>query len=149
MISRYANLLLALAAVFVLHSSPLQAATGPGPGTSNFFTSQTYLGDAGNGYSAYYLSYFNFYFYPTSSDATPTYLYKDKFGFLYFFGPTGASLSSDEAYFYDFTSKDYFYTSSSLYPYFYSFNLGSFLYYFEGSNPRDFYEFKTSSFIRY
>ena len=147
MISRYAKILLALVALSVVHPSKLPAATGPTP--SNFFTTQTSLGDAGNGYSAYYLSYFNIYLYPSSEGATPTYLYKDKFGFLYFLGPSGGSTSSDEAYFYDFTTKDYFYTSVSLYPYFYSFNLGSFLYYFESSNPREFYEFKTSSFIFY
>lgn len=145
MTSTRTKFLLALFALAAVSTSPLRAATNP-PQPMNFFSPQTTLGDVGNGYTAYYLPYFSTYAY---SSSTPLYIYKFNFGFLYFFDPASGDLSSDEAYFYDFTAKDYFYTASSLYPYFYSFNLGSFLYYFEGSNPRNFYEFKTSSFINY
>ena len=142
--TRCAKLLLALAAALVIHAAPLPAA--PGPTQSNFFTPQTFVGDAGNGYSVYYLNYFSYYAYTGS---TPTYVYKFNFGFLYFFGPLGGDVSSDEAYFYDFTAKDYFYTSADLYPYFYSFGRQTFLYYFEGSNPREFYDFNAQGFIAY
>ena len=144
MTNRYAKLFLALVALFASYASRLEAATPPT--TTNFFSPQTYLGDGGNGYSVYYLSYFTYYTYAASA---PNYVYKYNFGFLYFLGPYGGDVSSDEAYFYDFTESDYLYTSATLYPYFYSFKLDSFLYYFEDSNPRQFYEFKTSSFVNY
>lgn len=136
------KLLLTLLAALVVGTSRLPAATGPTP--SDFFTPESYVGDGGNGYSIYYLDYFNYYTY---SGTTPTYVYKFNFGFLYFFGPSGGTTSSDEAYFYDFTSKDYFYTAASLYPYFYSFGRQTFLYYFEGSNPREFYDFNAKAFV--
>ena len=141
---RPAKLLLALVVALVVRTTSLPAA--PGPTQGDFFTPQTFVADAGNGYSVYYLSYFNYYAY---AGTTPTYVYKFNFGFLYFFGPLGGDLSSDEAYFYDFTAKDYFYTSANLYPYFYSFGRQTFLFYFEGSNPREFYDFNASSFIAY
>ncbi len=144
---RRTKLLLALVALFALRATPIDAATTPTP--TNFFSSPTALGTLSNGDPVYYLSYFNTYTYPASEGTTPTNLYKFNFGFLYFFNPGGGDLSSNEAYFYDFTTGDFFYTSESLYPYFYSFNLSSFLYYFEGSSPREFYEYKTSSFIAY
>ena len=137
------SLLLALLALVTVAASPLRAATSPQP--TDFFSPQVYVGDAGNGYSAYYLDYFKYYAYPSD---TTDYIYKFGFGFLYYFKP-GSSLSTDEAYFYDFTAKDYFYTAASLYPYFYSFNRQTFLYYFEGSSPREFYDFNAATFIFY
>lgn len=140
-----AKLVLALVAVFAFHAPKTEAATNP-PANTNFFSGATSLGDLGNGFTGYYIPTFNYY---ANDTASPKYYYKFNFGFLYFFGPYGTDLSSNEAYFYDFTAGDYLYTSTSLYPYFYSFNLSSFLYYFESSNPREFYEFKTGSFIKY
>ena len=143
---RRARFLLPLVAALTVLASPLPSATPrPEPG-GNFFTPQTFVGDAGNGYSVYYLSYFNLYTY---SGTIPTNLYKFNFGFLYFLGPVSGDLSSDEAYFYDYTAQDYLYTTASLYPYFYSFNRRTFLYYFEDSNPREFYDFNAQGFINY
>ncbi len=145
---RPTKLLLVLAAFLAFRTVPLEAATNP-PTPTNFFSSPTTLGTLSNGDSVYYLPYFNSYTYSGSASTTPTTLYKFNFGFLYFFNPASGDLSSTEAYFYDYTSGDFFYTSESLYPYFYSFNLGTFLYYFEGSNPRQFYNFKSSGFVKY
>ncbi len=138
------RLFFALAVLVTVAASPLKAAITP-PRPTNFFTPQVFVGDVGNGYEAYYLDYFKYYAYqPEEAE----YIYKFNFGFLYYFSP-GSTLSTDEAYFYDFTSKDYFYTSAGLYPYLYSFNRNTFLYYFEGSNPREFYDFNAGGFIDY
>ena len=60
------------------------------------------------------------------------------------------------AYFYDFASQGWFYTSPSLpFPYLYDFNLNTLLYYFPDpnnpgrftSNPRFFYNFSTNTVI--
>ncbi len=139
------RLFLALLALVTVASSPLEAATTTPPQPTDFFTPEVFLGDAGNGYEAYYLDYFNYYAYQPDE---MEYIYKYNFGFLYYFSPD-SNLSTNEAYFYDFTTGDYFYTSADLYPYFYSFNRDSFLYYFEDSSPREFYDFGTSSFIYY
>lgn len=138
-----AKLLLVLLAMVTATVAPLKAVGTPQP--TNFFSPQVYVGDAGNGYTVYYLDYFQYYAYPPD---TQQYIYKFNFGFLYYFNEAD-SVSSDEAYFYDFTANDYFYTSAELYPYIYSFNRQTFLYYFEGSNPREFYDFNASSFIYY
>lgn len=145
MTSPRAKFLLAVLALVASSSAPLRAAITP-PTPTNFFSSQVFVGNIGNGYEAYYLDNFKYFAYAPD---TAQYIYKFNFGFLYYFDTTQGNLSSNEAYFYDFTSQDYFYTATNLYPYFYSFKLDSFLYYFEGSNPREFYEFKTSSFIAY
>ena len=137
------RLLLALVALVTIAASPLKAVVQPQP--TNFFTSQVFVADVGNGYQAYYLDFFKYYAYQPDE---MEYIYKFNFGFLYYFSP-GSNLSTNEAYFYDFTAQDYFYTTTELYPYFYSFNRSTFLYYFEGSSPREFYDFNASSFIKY
>ena len=136
------RLLLALLALLAIHASPLRAATvNPG---STFFSPASFLGDDADGNPVYYLDYFDTFTYdPTDQD----YVYKYDFGWLYNFG--GTNSDSSDVYLYDFIQDDVLYTSSDLYPYFYSFNLSTFLYYFEGSSPREFYNFDTDMFISY
>ena len=130
-----------LVAVLGLSASPLRAqSVSPGP----FFDAETFLGFDANGSEVYYLEYFREFTYDPS-DAT--YVYKYDFGWLCYLG--ASSPTSQDAYFYDCTSDDYFWTDSSDYPYFYSFNLGTFLYYYENSSPRVFYDFGTGETIRY
>ena len=74
-------------------------------------------------------------------------MYKYDFGWLYYFG--GTSTDTDDAYFYDFIEDDVLYTSPDEYPYFYSFNRDATLYYFEGSDPREFYDFGINDYITY
>ena len=140
---QYTNkILLALIALVAVTASPLRAATNPSQGT--FFGPQQFLGSDADGFPVYYLDYFGTYTYDQSDD---TYVYKYNFGWLYDFG--GSNTDSNDIYLYDFAEDDVFYTSPDLYPYFYSFNKDSFLYYFENTSPREFYEFETSSFIVY
>ena len=137
------KILLALIALVAVTASPLRAGTTP-PATT-FFSPQEFLGDDADGNPAYYLSYFNTYTYDTGDE---NYVYKYNFGWLYNLGGSDP-VSSDDIYLYDFTEDDYFYTSSSLYPYFYSFNKGNFLYYFENTSPREFYDFGDDDYIYY
>ena len=103
-----------------------------------FMKNQVSLGN-----DIYYSSDFGYYylgFYPGSSV-----IYKYGYGFLYSFGDDG----SGGAYFYDFAAKDFLYTSAAIYeypdaPYFYSFVLGGWMYYFEDlddSNLRAAFDF--------
>lgn len=137
--NRFLLVLLALLAVSV---SPLRAATvSP---NSTFFDPASYLGNDDNGYPVYYLDYFGTFTYDQSDE---DYVYKYGFGWLYNFG--GTTDDSDDVYLYDFATDDVFYTADNLYPYFYSFNLDTYLYYFEGTDPREFYDFATSQFTYY
>ena len=131
-------LILALAG---LYAAPLQAqSVSPGP----FFDAEQFLGDDANGFEVYYLEYFKeFTYIPTNA----TYIYKYDFGWLCYLG--NSSPTTDDAYFYDCATGDYFWTDSSTYPYFYSFNLDTFLYYYENSSPRVFYDFAEGQVIRY
>ena len=136
------RLFLALLAILAVYASPLRAATNPP--SSTFFNTSDFLGDDADGNPVYYLSYFNtFTFDPTDS----TYVYKYDFGWLYDFG--GTNTDADDVYLYDFVEDDVLYTSTDLYPYIYSFNLNTFLYYFEGSSPREFYNFDTDMYVDY
>ena len=134
-------LLLVLLAVLGLSAAPLQAqSVAPGP----FFDAESFLGYDANGYEVYYLEYFKeFTYYP----ANTIYVYKYNFGWLCYLG--NSSPTSHDAYFYDSFSGDYFWTDSATYPYFYSFFLGTFLYYYEDSEPRQFYDFAASEIIDY
>ena len=134
-------LLALLLAAFGLFAAPLRAqSVSPGP----FFDDETFLGYDANGYEVYFLEYFrDFTYYP----ADTIYVYKYGFGWLYYLG--NSSPTSHDAYFYDSTSGDYFWTDSGNYPYFYSFNLGTFLYYYENSSPREFYDFGAGRIIAY
>ena len=133
--------LVLLLAVLGLSASPLRAqSVSPGP----FFDDETFLGFDANGYEVYYLEYFqDFTYFPANTN----YIYKYSFGWLIYLG--GSSPTSRDAYFYDSSTGDYFWTDSADYPYFYSFNLGTFLYYYENSTPRAFYEFGPNVIIRY
>ena len=130
-----------LLALLGLYAAPLQAqSVSPGP----FFDDETFLGYDANGYEVYYLEYFrDFTYYP----ANTIYVYKYNFGWLSYLG--GSSPTSHDAYFYDSTTGDYLWTDSADYPYFYSFNLDTFLYYYENSSPRVFYDFATGQIIRH
>ena len=140
-------MILVLLALVAVSASPLRAAIGhPAPPPNDtFFDSATYLGDDPNGYAVFYQSDFDTFTYSVTGQ--DIYIYKYNFGWLYDFG--GTTDSSDDAYLYDFDTDDVLYTSASLYPYFYSFNLDAFLYYSEGSTPREFYDFGTSSYFYY
>lgn len=105
-----------------------------------FFNGAQYVGVDANGFTVEYLSTFNEF----TRDLFP-YVYKYDFGYLYYSGADASNTSA--CYFYDYNSTHFFYTSTTLYPYFYDFSLNSFIYYFEGSSPRTFYDFKTSSYI--
>ena len=134
-------LLTLLLAVVGLYASPAKAqSSSPGP----FFDDETFLGFDNGGNEAYYLQYFNTFTY---DQADSNYVYKYNFGWLYYLGNSGPIVH--DAYFYDFTSDDYFWTNTDEYPYFYSFNLGEFLYYFEGTSPREFYDFGNDQYILY
>ena len=132
----YKTLIVALAGLLLASVAPLRAQS-----VVPFFDSGTVVGTDANGNQISYQDSFGYYtleFFP--------YVYKyNNFGYLLYVGGN----TSTDAYFYDFTRGDTFYTNPSLYPYFYSFNLGTFLYYFEGSMPRQFYNFKTQQFIVY
>ena len=89
--------------------------------------------------------YYNFNFTP--------YLYHSDLGFEY---PFDAADGSNGIYLYDFTSKTFFYTSSSLFPYLYDFTLNTFLYYYPDPTRADhyntdgtryFYDFATGQII--
>ncbi len=106
------------------------------------------MGDDPNGYPVYYLSYFNTFTF-TASDGE-YYFYKYNFGWLYYLSGTANTVGpTTDAYLYDFATDDVFYTSSDLYPYFYSFNLDTWLYYFEGSSPREFYDYRMGNYLYY
>ncbi len=134
----FLSLLLALVG---LYASPLKAqSVAPGP----FFDAEQFLGYDANGYEVYYLDSFrDFTYYPANTN----YVYKYGFGWLCYLG--SSTPTSVDAYFYDCTSGDYFWTSVSAYPYFYSFNLDTFLYYYENSTPRVFYDFAANEIIGY
>ena len=131
-------LVLALAG---LYAAPLQAqSVSPGP----FFDDEEFLGFDVNNYPVYYLEYFNeFTYLPGNSN----YIYKYDFGWLCYLGSTEPTTT--DVYVYDCTSGDYFWTDPAAYPSFYSFKLGTFLYYYEGSSPRVFFDFYENRVISY
>ncbi len=137
------KLLVLLLALFAIYAAPLHAQDVPPPGA--FFDPQDYLGQDSDDYPVYYLSYFDTYTYDLTDS---TYVYKYNFGWLYYFGGTNGVEDTD-AYFYDFAEDDVFYTSPDLYPYIYSFNKDTYLYYYEGSDPREFYDFATDGYLFY
>lgn len=136
------TLLLTLLLAFVgLYAAPLQAqSVSPGP----FFDGEQFQGFDATGHEVYYLNYFKYFTYdPTNA----TYVYKYHFGWLCYLG--NSSPTSHDAYFFDCNTSTYLWTDVSTYPYFYSFNLNTFLYYYEGSSPRVFYDFATQRVITY
>ena len=135
------TLFLLCLALVGLYASPLQAqSVSPGP----FFDAEQFLGFDATGHEVYYLRYFREFTYDPGNS---TYVFKYDFGWLCYLG--SSTPTSDDAYFYDCSSGDYFWTDSATYPYFYSFRLGTFLYYFENSSPRMFYEFGANQVIQY
>jgi hypothetical protein len=113
-----------------------------------FFTGEISVGDG-----VYYLQlpngnlfgYYNYQFFPI--------LYHYDLGFEYFLDPNDGKSG---AYFYDFASGHWFYTSPSFpFPYLYDFTLQAILYYFPNTNnpghyttnPRSFYNFATGRII--
>ena len=144
------RLILVLLFLLVALVSPLRASiVAPSPGvpikpTGTFFDPSTYYGEDSNGDLIFYLDHFGVF---TLDLNDFDYVYKLDFGWLYNFG--GTTNTSDDVYLYDFKTNDVLYTAATLYPYFYSFNMDTFLYYFEGSSPRAFYNFSTDSYINY
>ena len=130
-----------LVAVAGLYAAPLHAQS-PSPGP--FFDSEIFLGFDATGSEAYYLTYFREFTYLPGN---ATYVYKYDFGWLCYLGST--TPTSHDAYFYDCKTGDYLWLDSGSYPYFYSFNGNTFLYYFENSSPRQFYDFALSKVIFY
>ena len=106
-----------------------------------FFAGATVVGTDANGFTVQSLPFFQQF----TLDLFP-YVYKYNFGYLYYLSTDSTGQSA--AYFYDFTSQDIVYTTPTLYPYFYDFSKSTFLYYFEGSSPRTFYNFATSSYLQ-
>ena len=102
----------------------------------------------------YYLSlaggnYFGYYSYLSD----PRYIYHFDLGYEYCFD---AGDGKGGAYFYDFTSGHFFYSSPVFpFPYLYDFSLNSVLYYFPNTNatghyttnPRYFYNYATGKII--
>lgn len=129
-----------IAALFLyLEASPRAMAGDP-----FFFQNQVDLG--GGVFYSDHFGYYNLDYYGGGQN----YIYKYDFGYLYYLGDDGG----DGDYFYDYATDDYFYTSASLYhyndyAYIYSYNLGTYLFYFEGSNPREFYNYSTGQYIFY
>lgn len=88
--------------------------------------------------------YYNFQFFPT--------VYQYDLGFEYFID---ANNGQGGAYFYDFASGHWWYSSASLFPYLYDFTLSTFLYYFPDTknpghytaNPRYFSNLSTGKII--
>ena len=138
------NRLLLVLLAFLAVSAPRLHAVDTPPPESTFFTGASFLGDDADGSPVYYLSYFDtFTIDPTDND----YVYKYSFGWLYNLG--GTTDLSDDVYLYDFDTDDFLYTAEDLYPYFYSFNLNTYLFYYEGSEPREFYNFALDDFYYY
>ncbi len=121
--------------------------------TGVFTQSSFFTGQAGLGNDVYYLQfpngnifgYYNDQYFPT--------IYHYDLGFEYF---VDASDGKSGAYFYDFASGHWFYTSPSFpFPYLYDFTLQSILYYYPlsadpgryTSNPRYFYNYSTGAVI--
>ena len=130
------KLVIGLFALLLACAAPLRAQA---QSAAPFFDGGQFLGNDPGGNAVYYLPYFNTYtleYFP--------YVYKYNFGYLYFLGNGG---TSTDLYVYDFTAREILYTKPGLYPYFYDFNRSAFLYYFEGSNPRVFYNFGTQQFL--
>ncbi len=95
-------------------------------GAGGFFT-----GEVGLGSNVYYLAFpdsivFGYYTFVSS-----TIFYHYAMGYEAF-----VAGSSSDAYLYDFTSKHWWYTSTTLFPYIYDFSLGAWIYYFpDTQNP--------------
>ena len=128
-----------LLAVLGLSAAPLRAqSVSPGP----FFDDEEFLGFDATGHEAYYLEYFREFTY---DPANSIYVYKYNFGWLCYLG--NSSPTTRDAYFFDSTSGDYLWTDSADYPYFFDFNLNTFLYYYEDTSPRLFYDFALGKII--
>ncbi len=138
----------------VVASARFKAPFGP---RRAFFNGEVAL--AGSNF--YYLQFANgtpFGYYTRdfggSLDAVDRFVfYHNDLGFEYFFD---AQDGQGGAYFYDFASGSFFYTSPTFpFPYLYDFNLNAFLYYFPDSttpglytkNPRYFFNFSTNGII--
>ena len=95
-------------------------------------------GEVSLGSGAYYLQLPDgtpFGYYSYLSD--PNYLYHYDSGYEYIFN---ADDDMSGVYFYDFKSRDFFYTSPSFpFPYLYDFNLNTVLYYYPDPNEVDHY----------
>ena len=113
-----------------------------------------FTGEAALSNGVYYLSfpngdYFGYYSYLSN----PRYIYHFDLGYEYWFN---ANDRKNGVYFYDFSSKTFFYTSPTFpFPYLYDFSLNAVLYYYPNTtstghyttNPRYFYNFATGKII--
>ena len=133
-------------AVLLAVFSPLS--TAQAQGAPSFFDGQQSVGDR-----FFYLqfpdgNYLGFYTFLDD----PAYIYHVDAGFEYVID---AQDSMNGVYLYDFASKGFFYTNSSLFPYLYNFAFSTFVYYFPDtnhpghytSNPRYFYAFSIQQII--
>jgi predicted lipoprotein with Yx(FWY)xxD motif len=126
--------------------------------SAGFFANEVSIGPDANGFQTYWLPYFGYYTYgSTTKGAIPYagYLYKYNFAWLYDFGGTNAGAS--DAYFYDFGAPDgdigVFYTApnygsdaNSLF--LYDFQFGHFMSYQQNSaGPRWFYDYAMNAWL--
>ena len=116
----------------------------------NFFFGSVALGGG-----IYYLSFPNGNYFGYYADLTGGYLYHFDLGYEY---AIDAEDGQDGVYLYDFAENDFFYTSPNFpFPYLYSFNLNTVLYYYPDTanaghyttNPRSFYDFAIDEIIFY
>ena len=110
------------------------------PGAPSFFDGSVAVPGSQYEYLAFANgTVFGYYYMPDSSE-----FYHVGLGYEYVYDD---GQNDGAIYLYDYTSTHFWYTSPSLYPYIYDYSLNSFLYYFAGSNPREFYDFATSQYI--
>ena len=128
-------------------SSVSGLAFAPVPTPISFFNGEFNLGG-----DVYYLAADTNHIFGFYSLLSFPYVYHFDLGFEYFID---ANNGDHGAYFYDFTSGTFFYSSPSLFPYIYDFSLSTWLYYYPDTtkpghgttNPRYFYNFNTSQII--
>lgn len=143
---------------FLTQRSVRGAARAPQGRSTGFFANETYVGKDANGFAAYWMPYFGFYTYGSTTQGAipfPGFLYKYNFAWLYDLGGTNAS--SSDAYFFDFGAPDgyvgVFYTASNYGSddsslYLYSFLLNHFLSYQQNSSsPRWFYDYAAAAWL--
>jgi hypothetical protein len=133
------KILLGLALALFTFAAPSRAQE-PAP---FFFSTQVFVGN-----SVFYspdFGYYNWVNYP--------WIYKFGFGWLWY----GGNDASGGSFLYDWLTGGFFWTNAQVYEYpqaayFYSYNLGTWLYYYEDSddnNRRTFYNYATGMWIYY
>ena len=139
-----------VAAIYGLGAAngPFQPTLAQAPATWSLYTAASFFSGQialGNGLYSVPLSS-GAAFGPYSYLADPHYVNNIHLGEEYV---TDAADQVGGVYFYDVTSGHTWYTSPSLYPYLYDFSFGSYIYYFEGSQPREFYNLTTGTYVSF